>query len=504
VSDTRQHAQLTWIALALVTLVGLVLRFHGLHARGMWWDEASLWSEALGGPHNPLEAPLNTWLTALTLRLWGRADAFALHVPAAIFGTLTIPAAFRLGRALAGVACGLATAFLVSVAPVALFFAQEARPYALVLLLLTLLVAVALELNDAWAPRRLAWLGALTMAAAATHLIAVPFALGVGAALAAAQAWRARARDQRAPQLRRAVAVAAVVGVALAAGASWMLLRPPMQPVLAGRYTFGALALVRYVLVHLLTFASDIPPEPQPWGTRDVVAAIFAVTALAGVLVLLRRRQYARVALVLLPPGALLLELYLQLGDKSAWPWVRYATPLLIPLELLMATALTASRRAWIALPLVLALAAVNLRDGTGLPAWYDDAANDRGWQMNYSARRIAESEAQLRGVIFVQQRSIYGDETDRMSALYALPRADHLPLYWEHDRNLYRVQVKRGPGGAMVPLLVDDGPISAAPGDYAVFDGWAKLGCAGFSPHLEPSPILPPPDVTFVLCRWR
>jgi hypothetical protein len=150
------------------------------------------------------------------------------------------------------------------------------------------------------------------------------------------------------------------------------------------------------------------------------------------------------------------------------------------------------------------ALAAINWRDDTGLPAWYADASDDRGWQVSYSARRIAGMEPQLRGVIFVQQRSIYGDETDRITAMYALPRADHLPLYWQHDRALYRVSLKPGPGGIMVPLRSDERVPSPPPGDYAVFDGWAKLGCAAFSPRLEPSPMQAPPDTLFILCRWR
>jgi hypothetical protein len=245
-------AWLPAIALGIVTVVALVLRGHGLHTRGMWWDEASVWAEALAGARNPVEAPLHTWLVRAVMHLARRADTFVLHLPAAVAGTLLVPAAYRLGSALAGVACGLATALLVTIAPVALFFAQEARPYSLVMLLTTLQLAVAIELHDAWAPRRLLWLGALVMAAAATHLCAVPFALAVGATLAAAQAWRTRA-------LGRAAAVLVTVAVALAAGTAWMLARPPLQPLVAGRYQFGAVALVRYALVHLTTFPSACP-----------------------------------------------------------------------------------------------------------------------------------------------------------------------------------------------------------------------------------------------------
>jgi hypothetical protein len=492
------------VAVALLTVAGLLLRGYGLHTRGIWWDEAALWAEALGITRNPYEAPLDTWLVRLTMHLANRADSFVLHVPAALVGTLTIPAAFWLGRTVAGVACGLGTALLVTVAPVAVYFAGEARPYALVMLLTTLQLAAALALVESWMPRRFAALLALTAAAVATHLLAVAFSLGLGVALVGTLLWRARDRPTRTAWLRRAVVVVAGGAAALAVGAAWTLFRPSLKPVMAGRYAFGPFELGRYALAHLTTFAIDTADTPQPLGERDAIAAIFAVAAVAGVVTLVRRRQLARAAVLLAPLLALLAGLYLQLGEKSTWPWVRYATPLLIPLLALAATAVTAPRRPWIALPLTLALAAVNLRDGTGLPAWAEDAPNDRGWQYRYSARRIAELESQLRGVIFVQQRSIYGDETDRMTVSYTLPRSDHLPMYWEHDRALYRVRTRPGPGGAVVPLRSDDGPLTLPPGDYAVFDGWVKLGCAAFSPHLAPSPLSPPPDVIFLFCRWR
>jgi hypothetical protein len=497
---------LTWlvrIALLLLTIGGLILRCHGLKTRGVWWDEASIWAEALTGRHNAEEAPLFIWFERLTMRLLRRDDPVVLHVPVVICGVLTIPAAYRLGRVLAGVACGLATALLVTVAPVALYFSQEAKAYGLLILVTTLQLSFALELLDAWAPRTLVLLLGLTAAATATHLLALPFSLGIGGVLTLALLWRARAPIARPQWLIRALVLVVGGAAAIALGSSWTL-ATSVKPVMAGHYTGSLREFVRYILVHLTTFSIFVQSGSGRWQMRDQVAANFTGAALVGMVALLWRRQVARVALVLLPPVCVAIGLYLQLGDKSPWPWTRYATPMMVPLFLLGAAGLTALRRWWISLPLVLALASLNLRSQTGTPAWAREAPMNRLSPFDYTAQRIVELEEQLRGVIFVQQNSIYGDETDRQTALYAMSRADHLPLYWEHNGVMFRVPLLSGRGSVPVPILSDDGPVELPSGEYAVFDGWVKMGCAAFSGHLEPSPLAAPPNVRFVLCHWK
>jgi hypothetical protein len=490
--------------LVVLTACGLVLRCLWLRQHGMWWDEAALWSDALTGRRNANEAPLNTWLTHLTMVLLRRDDALALHVPALVFGTLTVPAAFRLGRATAGVACGLATALLVTVSPCLLAFSQEARPYALLILVTTLQVAAGLEFVAEWTPRRLAWLAALSCVAAATHLVAVPFSLGLGSALVLALGWHAlRDRPQRRRWLVRAALLVGAGGLALALGSSWTLFRPSFKPVMAGPYQFGVAHLLRFALVRATTFAFGIGPRPYPWGPNDTIAAIYVGVALAGVMALSLRRHFDRALALVAPSAALLAGLYLQLGDKSVWGWMRYATPMVVPLFALTAAGLTASRRVWISSPLVLALAAINARPDSGVPMWAANAQVTRGTEWAAAATEIARRQGQLRGVVFIEQRSIYGEETDRLSASYALYRSDALPLY--HVRTpggIFRVELRRGPGTIAVPFLTDEPAGTLPDGDYAVFDGWVKMGCGRYS--LAASPTPPPPGVNFVLCRAR
>lgn len=502
--SSRRARWALFVTLVVLTLIGAVLRFQWLRQRGMWWDEAALWSDALTGRRNANEAPLNSWLTYLAMVLMRRNDALALHVPAVLFGTLTIPAAFGLGRATAGAACGLATALLVTVSPCMLAFSQEARPYALLILITTLELAAGLELHAEWTLRRLVWLSALSAAAVATHLVALPFSLGLGLALTLALGWRAlRDRPQRVRWLVRAMLLLGAGGLALALGSSWALFRPSFKPVMAGRYLFGVGHLVRYVMVRATTFASEVGPPPYAWGPSDTIAAIYAGVALGGAALLLRRRQLDRVLLLVVPPAALLAGLYLQLGDKSVWAWMRYATPVVVPLLVLAAAGLTALSRAWISIPLVLALVANNARQDSGLPRWALDAQVIRGSEFAAAANEIQRMQDQLRGVVIIEQRSIFGDETDRMSASYALYRTDELPLF--HVRTpggIFRVELHQGPGKIPVPFLTDDKVPALPDGDYVVFDGWVKMGCARY--YLAPSPTPPPPGSNFIICRAR
>jgi mannosyltransferase len=128
-----------------------VLRFATLSTQSIWFDEAATWDlvrrpfgEMLGripdGESNP---PLFYVLEWGWTRAFGDGEA-GLRSLSALAGLLTVPVAYAIGRrAASGVACaGLATAALVAVNPLLVWFSQEARSYALA----TLLSAVALLL----------------------------------------------------------------------------------------------------------------------------------------------------------------------------------------------------------------------------------------------------------------------------------------------------------------------------------------------------------------------
>lgn len=75
---------------------------------------------------------LNFWV-----RVFGDSEA-ALRVPSALFGALTVPAFYLLGRRLFGATAGLVAGLLLALNPFMVRYAQTARSYSLLALLITL------------------------------------------------------------------------------------------------------------------------------------------------------------------------------------------------------------------------------------------------------------------------------------------------------------------------------------------------------------------------------
>ncbi len=138
----------TWIKVAAVTVVGLVIRLFGLGRQGLWFDEAysifvaklpiSFSFEVLlaDGVHPPLYYLIQR--IALPL---GEGEA-AIRMPAMVFGLIAIPLMFVMGNLLAGERTGLIAAALVTLSPFHIWYSQEARMYS-ALMMLSILCMVA-------------------------------------------------------------------------------------------------------------------------------------------------------------------------------------------------------------------------------------------------------------------------------------------------------------------------------------------------------------------------
>jgi mannosyltransferase len=152
--DTRHVIRNTLPLLAVIAL-GTFLRLYRIGATGLWLDEAfSVW---MG--RQPVGQMLG-WLTRidqhpplyyLLLHLWmclGDGEA-VVRALSALCSTLTIPVIYLLGRRLAGHGVGLLAALILAVSPFHVYFAQEARMYALLALNASLaLYALARLLTD--------------------------------------------------------------------------------------------------------------------------------------------------------------------------------------------------------------------------------------------------------------------------------------------------------------------------------------------------------------------
>jgi hypothetical protein len=196
-------------------LAGGALRFATLGAQSFWLDEAAtgrLMRLGLGAmlralPDGESTPPAYYVVAWLWTRVVGTGEV-GLRSLSAVLGTLTIPVVYAAGvRWLGHRRAGLAAAALTAFGPLLIWYSQEARAYAL----LVLLSAASLwALAGAAAPqggrRALAAWGTICALAVATHYFA--------AFVVAPQAvWLLRARGRR---VWPAVAGLALAGVALA------------------------------------------------------------------------------------------------------------------------------------------------------------------------------------------------------------------------------------------------------------------------------------------------
>lgn len=167
------------LACLAVVLVGFGLRVYELGRQSLWYDEGfSVWlarqalpAVAFGDFNPPLYyGVLHFWIQAAGL------SEFAVRYPSAFFGVVAVALTFALGSALFGPPAGVVGAALAAVSPFLIWYSQEARMYAL---------AVLLALLASW----LVWQGfsgrrvwpayALTVAAAGyTHYLCLLVPVG--------------------------------------------------------------------------------------------------------------------------------------------------------------------------------------------------------------------------------------------------------------------------------------------------------------------------------------
>lgn len=129
-------------ALAFILVLCVALRIYHLGAASLWSDEIfSRYYADVFGLHYlvtdglSLETNPPTYYLLLHgwIGLWGASEA-ALRALSLVACVLCVPVTYLLGRELAGKSRGLLAALLFALCPVSLYFAQEARVYALFML----------------------------------------------------------------------------------------------------------------------------------------------------------------------------------------------------------------------------------------------------------------------------------------------------------------------------------------------------------------------------------
>jgi mannosyltransferase len=259
-----------------------VIRFPTLAQQSFWTDEATthgIVAHGLGHvlstvPKTESTPPVYYVLLWLWSRVFGLGEA-GLRSLSALCGTLTVAAVGVAGRRLIDERAGLIAALLTAVSPIMVWYSQEARAYALVILLSALtLIALhrALERPDR---ARLSTWGLVSAVALAVHYFAI-------FVIVPELGWLTIALRRRS-QLTVARAAVAVAPIVVAGGA----LLPLLVHQDDGRAAFisqaqGSLAarVVRLVKQDILGFS-----EPSK-AVFSVLAA--GLVVLAGVLLLRR------------------------------------------------------------------------------------------------------------------------------------------------------------------------------------------------------------------------
>ncbi len=131
------------IALGAVTLLAAILRFVDLGAKSVWSDEAfSIFLAKQSWPnfwHIVTTAEANMSLYYGLLRGWiGFSDAsWWVRLLSALLGVAAVPVVYWIGKELFSQRAGVLAALLLAINPFAIRYAQEARSYSLLILLIS-------------------------------------------------------------------------------------------------------------------------------------------------------------------------------------------------------------------------------------------------------------------------------------------------------------------------------------------------------------------------------
>jgi mannosyltransferase len=351
--ERRGHSPRRYLwALAGVTLVAALVRFPTLDLQSFWHDEAvtvnrvlhpSLWDTLSTLPGSESTPPLYYVLAWFWSKIFGTGEA-GLRSLSALLGTATVPVAYAAASRLVSRRAGLVAAALVAVNPLLVWYSQEARAYALLVLLTAVSFLFFVRARDSWSGRDLAWWAVASALALASHYFAafvvVPEAIWL--------LWTARIKRP---------AILATVGVGLAGAA--LLPLALKQSSSANNNWFSDFALSSRLTDVPKAFLAG-PPRDQV-GHALLVAGILAV---AGLLLLAVRSQpdERRGALVSLVIGGAAVVVPLLMAVVGADFFIdRNLIAAVVPLTVAVAAGFASVRAGWVGLGAAALLVAVSV-----------------------------------------------------------------------------------------------------------------------------------------------
>ncbi|MBN1661685.1 MAG: glycosyltransferase family 39 protein [Anaerolineae bacterium] len=355
----RRHRHL-YTALIILLLAG-ALRIVGLDRTGLEIDEAfSIQLAALSpaaivrGTAADVHPPLYYLILHIWLLVVGNS-VFAVRLLSALLGWLAVALVYTVGRHLSPVV-GLLGAALLAISPPHLWYSQQARQYALLILLIVASTWLAWRWWSSATAREGAipvWYVLATLAALYTHTFAI-FLLAAQTA-AGILLWQQRAGQERPGMLPRWIALQVLVLLGFAPwlpvlvdqalnhkaswipDLSWPLVRSSWLFMLSGRDWVGHMGDHAVALLGLgLLFLALPSTGRRPWNGRLLawIALWFALPILLAITISLFTPIYQNKQLLIVVPALVLLLAAGCLRPKSRLVQVLLAAALFASLAL--------------------------------------------------------------------------------------------------------------------------------------------------------------------------
>jgi hypothetical protein len=130
-----------WSAAVAIVALATAIRVYGVNSRSLWLDEVLSSQATAYDSLSDLMAWVKSWIDLMPayplitwlLRAFGNGEV-ALRMPSVVAGIVAVFAIFMLAKSLFGPTIGLTSASILAVLPFAVWFSQEARTYALFML----------------------------------------------------------------------------------------------------------------------------------------------------------------------------------------------------------------------------------------------------------------------------------------------------------------------------------------------------------------------------------
>jgi mannosyltransferase len=354
-SSSRVAHRLAWLA-ALVAGAA-ALRFRGLSTQSFWFDESvtvTLVRRSFVDMINQLPVsestpPLYYVLAWPWTQIFGSGEA-GIRSLSALLGVATVLVVYLAARQLFGERAALFAAAIIAFNPMLIWYSQEARAYALLVLLAAIGFWLAARIITDGSTRKLLWWASVSMAAMLTHYFAFFIVL-------AETVWLYRTLEAHRHVFKRAV-------IAMLVLCTCVLAPLTMHGERDGRTAWIAKAPVgerlEEVQKELLTASTNIVSANSQFPDNKLWPPLAFVAVATGLVVALRtkdpRYRLAARATLAVAAGALAVPLLLSIlgidffKDRNliaAW----------VPWFIAIAAGLACIRRAWIGVAAVAVIA---------------------------------------------------------------------------------------------------------------------------------------------------